>query len=93
MLIGFVPGSIGETSVIAIGIGALLLLATGIASWRIMLSGTIGALLMGIMLNLTATATNPFMSVPFWHHLLMGGFAFGMFYGNRPCYCIANPDR
>jgi Na+-transporting NADH:ubiquinone oxidoreductase subunit B len=78
MLIGFVPGSIGETSVIAIGIGALLLLATGIASWRIMLSGTIGALLMGIILNLTATATNPFMSVPFWHHLLMGGFAFGI---------------
>ena len=50
----------------------------GIASWRIMLSGTIGALLMGIILNLTATATNPFMSVPFWHHLLMGGFAFGI---------------
>ncbi len=78
MIIGFVPGSVGETSVIAITIGALVLLVTGIASWRIMLSGTIGALLMGILLNLTATASNPFMSIPFWHHLVMGGFAFGI---------------
>jgi Na+-transporting NADH:ubiquinone oxidoreductase subunit B len=78
MFIGTIPGSIGETSVIAIAIGAFILLVTGIASWRIMLSATIGGLLMGLLLNVFATPTNPFMSVPFWQHLAMGGFAFGV---------------
>jgi Na+-transporting NADH:ubiquinone oxidoreductase subunit B len=78
MFIGTIPGSIGETSVIAIAIGAFILLVTGIASWRIMLSATIGGLLMGLLLNIFATPTNPFMSVPFWQHLAMGGFAFGV---------------
>lgn len=78
MFIGTIPGSIGETSVIAIAIGAFILLVTGIASWRIMLSATLGGLIMGLLLNVFATPTNPFMSVPFWHHLAMGGFAFGV---------------
>ncbi len=78
MFLGTIPGSIGETSVIAIAIGAFILLVTGIASWRIMLSAVIGGLFMGILLNVFATPTNPFMSVPFWHHLAMGGFAFGV---------------
>ncbi|MDD2563300.1 MAG: NADH:ubiquinone reductase (Na(+)-transporting) subunit B [Salinivirgaceae bacterium] len=78
MFIGLIPGSIGETSVIAIGLGAILLLVTGIASWRIMSSAIIGGLTMGLLLNIFATTTNPFMEVPFWQHLIMGGFAFGV---------------
>lgn len=76
MFLGFIPGSIGETSVVAILIGAIILLATGIGSWRIMLSGVIGAVTMGLLLN--AFAVNPFMEIPFWQHLIMGGFAFGI---------------
>lgn len=73
---GFIPGSIGETSTFAILIGAVFLLITGIASWRIMLSTVIGALFTGLILN--AFAVNPFMEIPFWHHLFLGGFAFGV---------------
>ena len=72
---GFIPGSIGETSLLAILLGAILLIVTGIGSWKIMLSTTLGALLTGLFLNIFAV--NPYMEVPFWHHLLYGGFAFG----------------
>lgn len=75
MFFGFIPGSIGETSTLAILIGAVILLATGIASWRIMLSVFAGGMLMGLILN--AFAVNPFMEMPAYYHLLMGGFAFG----------------
>jgi len=75
-IIGLIPGSIGETSVIAIGIGALLLLFTGIASWRIMFSTVIGGLIMGLIFNAVA-GDNLFMAVPAVHQLLIGGFAFG----------------
>lgn len=76
MFMGYIPGSIGETSVLAILIGAFILIYTGIASWKIMLSGVIGGAVMGIILN--TFAVNPFMEVPFWHHLMLGGFAFGI---------------
>ena len=75
MFMGLIPGSIGETSVIAIMIGALILLITGVGSWRIMLSTVVGALVMGFLLNIFAV--NPFMEIPAWQHLIMGGFAFG----------------
>lgn len=83
MFIGNIPGSIGETSIIAILIGAAILLYTGIGSWRIMLSGLIGAIVMGLIFNAVAPyAISPeqqeFMAVPFWQHLIMGGFAFGL---------------
>ncbi len=74
-IIGFIPGSIGETSVIAIGMGALLLLVTGIGSWRIMLSTFAGGYLMGMIFN--AVGGNPFLEVPAIHQLMLGGFAFG----------------
>ncbi|MGE4586444.1 MAG: NADH:ubiquinone reductase (Na(+)-transporting) subunit B [Mangrovibacterium sp.] len=74
--IGLIPGSIGETSKLAILIGALILLVTGIGSWRIMLSTLLGGLFMGILLNLFA-GDNVYMALPFWQHLLIGGFAFG----------------
>lgn len=72
---GFIPGSIGETSTFAILLGAAFLLITGIGSWKIMLSTTLGALFVGALLNIFAV--NAFMEIPFWHHLFLGGFAFG----------------
>ena len=75
MLWGGVPGSIGETSVIAVALGATLLLVTGIASWRIMLSVVFGGGLMGLVFNLIGA--NAYMQLPFYYHYLMGGFMFG----------------
>ena len=78
MFFGFIPGSVGETSAFAILIGAAILLYTGVGSWRIMLSGLLGGLAMGLLLNLVATPTNPYMSLPFYEHIFLGGFAFGL---------------
>ena len=75
MFIGTIPGSTCETSVIAIALGAILLLFTGIASWRIMLSVFLGGGLMGLLFN--AIGYNDYMQLPFYYHFLMGGFAFG----------------
>lgn len=75
MFIGTIPGSVGETSTIAILIGALILLVTGIASWKIMVSVFGGGLVMGLLLN--AISANTFMEIPFYYHFVMGGFAFG----------------
>ncbi len=75
MLIGTIPGSTCETSFIAIALGAILLLFTGIASWRIMLSVFLGGGAMGLLFN--AIGYNDYMQLPFYYHFLMGGFAFG----------------
>jgi Na+-transporting NADH:ubiquinone oxidoreductase subunit B len=75
MFLGFIPGSIGETSTLAILLGALILIITGIGSWKIIVSTVLGGLTMGFIFN--AFAVNPFMEIPAWHHLIMGGFAFG----------------
>ena len=72
MITGFIPGSIGETSIIAIALGAILLLWTGIASWRTMLSVFVGGALMAAVFS-AAGMTN----IPFYEHLILGGFAFG----------------
>ena len=76
MFAGFIPGSVGETSTIAILIGALILIYTGVGSWKIMASAVGGGLVMGLILNLWGA--NAYMTVPAWEHLIMGGFAFGM---------------
>jgi Na+-transporting NADH:ubiquinone oxidoreductase subunit B len=76
MFMGYIPGSVGETSVLMILIGAVLLIFTGVASWRIMLSSVIGASVMGLIFN--AFAVNPLMAFPWWEQMLVGGFAFGM---------------
>lgn len=75
MIIGNIPGSIGETSIIAISIGALILLFTGVASWRILFSTIAGALIMGLLFNFWGY--NDYMNIPAYFHLIMGGFAFG----------------
>ena len=72
MILGFIPGSIGETSVIAIAIGAIILLWTGVASWKIMLSVFLGGGLMAALFSgLEMTA------IPWYEHLILGGFCFG----------------
>jgi Na+-transporting NADH:ubiquinone oxidoreductase subunit B len=75
MFMGFIPGSIGETSKLAILIGAILLIITGIGSWKIIVSVFGGGLVAGLLFN--ALALNPYMSIPAWQHFIMGGFAFG----------------
>jgi Na+-transporting NADH:ubiquinone oxidoreductase subunit B len=75
MFVGFIPGSIGETSKIAILIGAVILLWTRVGSWKIMFSTLLGGLFMGYLLNIFAV--NSYMDIPVWQHLIMGGFLFG----------------
>ena len=70
--LGFIPGSFGETSTLAILLGAVVLLGTGIASWRTMISVFVGGLAMGYLFQLTGVTT-----YPAWWHLIVGGFAFG----------------
>ena len=69
---GFIPGSVGETSTFAILIGAAILLFTGVASWRIMLSVFAGGLALGYLFDVTG-----WTEFPAYYHLLVGGFAFG----------------
>ena len=76
MFYGSIPGSIAETSVLYILLGALILILTGVGSWRIMLSGILGASLVGFLFNLWGA--NPLMSFSWLSHLLVGGFAFGI---------------
>ena len=78
--VGFIPGSMGETSFIACLLGAAVLVVTGVGSWRIMLSVAAGTAVMALALNGIGSATNPFFDVsPTWHFLL-GGWAFGTVY-------------
>jgi Na+-transporting NADH:ubiquinone oxidoreductase subunit B len=77
---GGIQGSIGETSLLMIAIGALVLLVTRIASWRIMLSMLLGMVAMATLFNLIGSPTNPMFAMPWYWHLTLGGFAFGMVY-------------
>ncbi len=75
MFFGFIPGSVGETSVVAILLGAALLIFSGIGSWRIMLSTLIGGSLIAMMFN--AYGNNALQSFDWVSHLMVGGFLFG----------------
>ena len=77
MITGLIPGSIGETSVIAIAIGAVLLLWTGIASWKTMLSVFVGGALTACMFNAIGMENNAMANMPWYEHLVLGGFCFG----------------
>lgn len=72
MILGFIPGSVGETSVIAIAIGAVILLWTGIASWKTMLSVFVGGIAMALIFAVTGTTP-----IPWYEHIVLGGFCFG----------------
>ena len=78
MFIGTIPGSIGETSTLAILLGAFFLIYTGIGSWKIILSFFAGGMSMGLILN--AIGANSLMEVPALQQLMLGGFAFGGVY-------------
>ena len=75
MLIGTIPGSTCETSVIAILLGAVVLLVSGMASWRTMLAVMLGGGAMGLLFNFIGA--NTYMQLPFYYHYLIGGFMFG----------------
>ncbi|MFM1807553.1 MAG: hypothetical protein RLZZ242_278 [Bacteroidota bacterium] len=86
MFYGFIPGSVGETSTLLIALGALYLIFTKIASWRIMLSAILGSLAMGFLFNAVVDFgwIQPYskfyslMAFDFWKHLIVGGLAFGI---------------
>ncbi len=79
MLVGNYAGSVGETSVIAIGIGAFILLFTGVANWKIMTSFFVGGFAMAVILHSFAGSfpDNSYLELCPWEHILIGGFAFG----------------
>ncbi len=76
--LGLTPGSMGETSELACIIGAVILIAAGIASWRIMLGMLIGALGLSTLLWSIGSSTNAMFALPPWYHLVVGSFAFGL---------------
>jgi len=76
MFQGAIPGSIAETSTLWVLVGALILIGTGVGSWRIMVGGVLGAAIMGLLFNLWGT--NALMSFNWMNHLIVGGFAFGI---------------
>lgn len=76
--IGNIPGSMGEVSTLGIAIGAVILLATRVASWRIMAGVSMGMMITSLLFNLIGSDTNPMFSTPWYWHLVLGGFAFGM---------------
>lgn len=75
---GFIPGSVGEVSTFAILLGAIVLLWTRIASWRIMLGVCLGMIATSTLFNLIGSDTNPMFAMPWYWHFVVGGFAFGM---------------
>ncbi|MAT56608.1 MAG: NADH:ubiquinone reductase (Na(+)-transporting) subunit B [Ignavibacteriae bacterium] len=75
--LGFIPGSMGETSALACLIGAIILIATKVGSWKIMLSVIVGTTVTTLLLNLVGSATNPMFNMPVYWHFVIGGFAFG----------------
>ena len=77
MVWGLIPGSIGETSVVAIALGALILLGSGIASWKTMLSVFVGGGLMAWVFNQIGNPDNAVAMMPWYQHLALGGFCFG----------------
>ncbi|MFC0665342.1 NADH:ubiquinone reductase (Na(+)-transporting) subunit B [Azotobacter chroococcum] len=78
--LGTVQGSIGETSTLAIFIGGAVLLATKIAAWRIVAGVMVGMVVLSTLFNLIGSDTNPMFAMPWYWHLVVGGFAFGMLF-------------
>lgn len=77
---GNIPGSIGEVSTVAILIGGAVIVAMGIASWRIVLATFIGMAATATLFNFIGSDTNPMFSMSWYWHLVLGGFAFGMMF-------------
>ncbi|MBH0028111.1 NADH:ubiquinone reductase (Na(+)-transporting) subunit B [Pseudoalteromonas sp. SWN29] len=77
---GFIQGSVGETSTLALLVGGLFLIYVRIASWRIVLGVFLGMVATAFILNAVGSETNPVFAMPWYWHLVLGGFAFGMFF-------------
>lgn len=78
--LGNMQGSIGETSTLAILLGGAILLYTKIASWRIVLGVLLGMSALSTLFNFVGSESNPMFTMPFYWHLVVGGFAFGMIF-------------
>jgi Na+-transporting NADH:ubiquinone oxidoreductase subunit B len=96
--LGIIPGSIGETSTVAILIGAVYLIATGVGSWKIMFSAILGALTMGLIFNgvadlMISPEQQSYLAVPFYYHLVFGGFAFGAVFMATDPVSAAHTER
>ena len=77
---GFIPGSVGEVSTLAILIGGAVIIYTRIASWRIVSGVMVGMIAVSYLLNFIGSDTNPMFAMPWYWHLVLGGFAFGMMF-------------
>ncbi|MGS0682995.1 NADH:ubiquinone reductase (Na(+)-transporting) subunit B [Shewanella sp. 125m-7] len=77
---GFIPGSVGEVSTLAILIGGAVIIYTRIASWRIVGGVMVGMIAVSYLLNFIGSDTNPMFAMPWYWHLVLGGFAFGMMF-------------
>ena len=75
--LGFIPGSMGETSALACLVGGALLVVTGVASWRIIAGVVGGTVVTTLVFNLIGSASNPLFALPLWWHFVLGGWAFG----------------
>ena len=71
-------GSLGETSVAMCLIGMVFLLVTKIANWRLIVGCLAGTIVFSTLLNLIGSDTNPMFAMPFWWHIVLGGYAFGL---------------
>ncbi|MCG8459801.1 MAG: NADH:ubiquinone reductase (Na(+)-transporting) subunit B [Holophagales bacterium] len=91
--LGTVPGSMGETSALAILIGAVILLITKVASWRIMVGGVLGSLAATLLLNAVGSDTNPLLEVNIWWHMVLGGWAFGLVFMATDPVTATHTDR
>ncbi|MGI1671411.1 MAG: NADH:ubiquinone reductase (Na(+)-transporting) subunit B [Neptuniibacter sp.] len=78
--IGSIQGSVGEVSTLAIALGGTVLLIAKVAAWRIVAGVFLGMVATSTLFNLIGSDTNPMFSLPFYWHLVLGGFAFGMFF-------------
>ena len=75
--LGFEPGSLGETSALACLAGAAILIVTRVGSWRIMAGVALGTIAMSLLFNAVGSTTNHWFAMPFWWHMVLGGWAFG----------------
>ncbi|WP_370280021.1 NADH:ubiquinone reductase (Na(+)-transporting) subunit B [Pontibacterium sp.] len=78
--IGTIQGSVGEVSTFAIALGGAVLLIAKVAAWRIVAGVMLGMVAMSTLLNIIGSESNPMFAMPFYWHLVLGGFAFGMFF-------------
>jgi Na+-transporting NADH:ubiquinone oxidoreductase subunit B len=78
--LGTMQGSVGEVSALALTLGGVVLLVTRVASWRIVSGVLLGMICTTLLFNWIGSDTNPLFALPFWWHMVLGGFAFGLFF-------------